>query len=137
MYALNILLATIELQTHLCFIPRIPLDATNFKKEKNSTSTFAFKKDTGYFDVKLILDFRGCKDSILKKNSVYIKAPIALFQPENVLFCNPINFPNTPVKNKFVDISKSGKITDNIDVDWTFDDGQNQVSVCRFFKSDT
>jgi len=45
MYEINILLATIELQTHLCFIPRKSLDATNFKKEKNSTSTFTFKKD--------------------------------------------------------------------------------------------
>ncbi len=88
------------------------------------TPTFAFKKDTGYFDVKLIIDFRGCKDSIIKKNTVKIKAPIALFEPENILFCNPINFPNVPVNNKFIDKSKSGKLTDNIDVEWTFDDGQ-------------
>ncbi len=100
-----------------------------FGKEGSSTGispNFSFKKDTGFFDVKLIVDFRGCKDSIFKKNSVYIKAPIALFEPDNTLFCNPINFPSTPVRNKFIDLSKSGAKTDHIDVEWVFDDGQNQ-----------
>lgn len=83
----------------------------------------SFKKDTGFFDVKMILDFRGCKDSITNKNSIYIKAPIAYFHPSQKLFCNPLSL---PVTNQFIDSSIIGKKSDIVDVDWEFGDGQKK-----------
>jgi gliding motility-associated-like protein len=80
----------------------------------------SYKKDTGYFDVKLIVDFRGCLDSTLIKKSVYIKPPLSIFKPDTVLYCNPSSF---PVNVKFIDLSKSGRKNDNVDVEWFFGDG--------------
>jgi PKD repeat protein len=61
---------------------------------------FPFPQDTGYFDVTFIVDFRGCKDTIVKENFVFIKAPKSQFTvlespsmtPKNV-FCDPASFP--------------------------------------------
>lgn len=84
----------------------------------------SYKKDTGFFDVKMILDYRGCKDSILKKNSIYIKAPIAYFHPSQKLFCNPISF---PVTNQFIDSSIVGRKGDVVDVEWEYGDGKTNT----------
>lgn len=73
-----------------------PSELTYFWDFTDGTSTeddptYQFTSDTGYFDVMLVVDFRGCKDSIEIQNFIYIEAPIAKFTPENTLFCNQGN----------------------------------------------
>ena len=78
--------------------------------------------DTGYFDIKLVVDFRGCKDSLIRVKQVYIKAPISNFSTPK-LYCNPITLPNGVVKVDVTDNAISGAITDNVKMTWRWDDG--------------
>ena len=88
---------------------------------------YAYTKDIGFFDVKLIADFRGCLDSFKLKKAVYVKPPLSLFKPESILYCNPKSF---PVEVKLLDQSKAGFNDDIVTVDWVFGDG-------KFAKIDT
>lgn len=83
--------------------------------------THQFTTDTGYFDVQLIVDYRGCKDSITKTNVVYIIAPIARFSPDQSLFCNPASL---PINVQLIDQAIYGVIPDDVDMTWNFGDGQ-------------
>jgi PKD repeat protein len=38
--------------------------------------TYQFTSDTGYFSVLFVVDYRGCKDSLLLDSLIYINAPI-------------------------------------------------------------
>ena len=87
-------------------------------KEVKDNPTHAYIKDTGYFDVKLKIDFRGCIDSVFIPKVVYAKPTLASFEVQK-LYCNPI----MPVTIMFVDKSKSGK-SDNVSVNWSFGDGK-------------
>lgn len=78
----------------------------------------SYKLDTGYFHVKLKIDFRGCLDSVLIPNSVYIKPTLASFDVQK-LYCNPI----MPVTVQFIDKSKSRNSHD-VTVNWSFGDGK-------------
>ena len=106
--------------------PHLPTEVTynwNFGDGGSSTlqnPTHPYATDTGYFDVTLIVDFRGCKDTINKVDIVYIKAPIANFTPNQTLFCNPASF---PVNVQVDDISIIGKVSDNADMTWYWGDG--------------
>ncbi len=60
---------------------------------------YNYPNDTGYFDVTLIVDFRGCKDTLTIEDAVYIKPPISRFQPAQTLYCNPASFPVNVVVN--------------------------------------
>jgi PKD repeat protein len=79
-----------------------------------------YVSDTGYFDVTLIVEFRGCIDSVTILNAVKIKAPISRFQPSTSLFCNPSSFPVNLTVN---DISLIGKISDDVQMIWRWGDG--------------
>lgn len=94
----------------------------DFGGDGNSTQkspTHQFTKDTGYFDVTLVVDYRGCKDTMKKTDIIYIKAPISQYYLQQSLFCNPASFPIT-VQTK--DTSKLGIATDLIDVYWKWGD---------------
>lgn len=82
---------------------------------------YSYPNDTGYFDVQLIVDFRGCKDTLIMTDAVYIKAPISRFQPAQTLYCNPASFPVNVTVN---DNSIIGQLSDDADMIWRWGDGQ-------------
>ncbi len=90
-------------------------------KETKNNPTHAYSLDTGYFDVKLKIDFRGCLDSTTIQNSVYIKPTLASFDVQK-LYCNPV----MPISVQFNDHSKSRNNHD-VTVNWAFGDGKTGV----------
>lgn len=78
---------------------------------------YNFPIDTGFFDVKLIVNFNGCIDSLIKTDQIYIKTPISKFRVDT-LICNPNAFPlRVPVK----DLSTLGVSGDDIDMIWRWE----------------
>jgi gliding motility-associated-like protein len=84
-----------------------------------------FESDTGYFDVMFIADFRGCKDTFIVEDAVYILAPIAAFSPDAYLFCNPSSF---PLNVNIDDNSIHGVLSDNVAMHYEFFDGSPNVN---------
>ncbi len=84
-----------------------------------------YVSDTGYFDVKLTVSFRGCVDSVTHVNALRIKAPISRFLPSTSLFCNPSSLPVNVILN---DNSLIGKISDDVKMIWYWGDG-NQITL--------
>jgi len=82
--------------------------------------TYQFTSDTGYFDVSLIVNFRGCRDTIEIDSMIYIKAPISKFNPETTLFCNPTSL---PVTLNVTDDATHGETTDDVYMIWRWGDG--------------
>lgn len=82
--------------------------------------TYSYPSDTGYFDVTLIVSWRGCMDTLILPNAVYIKAPISIFNPVQTLFCNPASF---PVNVGVTDNSIIGVYPDDVDMIWDWGDG--------------
>jgi PKD repeat protein len=78
---------------------------------------YQFTSDTGFFDVQLVIDFRGCKDTMEIDSFVYINAPIAKFTPENTLYCN--QGPNQLIL--FQDEATHGKPTDDLLMVWQWE----------------
>ena len=111
--------------TSVITTPHNPNDITyewDFGDNDNSTDenpTHQYEADTGYFDVSLIIDFRGCKDTLKITDAIYIKAPISRFSPSQTLYCNPASFPVNVVVN---DQSIIGKATDNVSMIWRWGD---------------
>ena len=87
-------------------------------KEIKVNPAHAYSIDTGYFAVKLKIDFRGCIDSLIIPKIVYIKPSLARFDVQK-LYCNPV----MPVSVSFNDHSKS-RTTDDVTVNWSFGDGK-------------
>jgi gliding motility-associated-like protein len=82
--------------------------------------TYQFTSDTGYFSVMLVVDYRGCKDTLYLDSSIYINAPISKFTPAETLFCNP----NTlPVTLQITDDATHGVLSDDVLMIWKWDDG--------------
>ena len=81
--------------------------------------THSYTSDTGYFDISLIVNFRGCRDTLIMNQAVYIKAPISLFSPAQSLFCNQ----TLPIVATVNDNSKIGKIPDDCAMVWSWGDG--------------
>jgi PKD repeat protein len=99
-----------------------PSEITYFWDFTDGTSTeenpqYQFTSDTGYFDVQLVVDFRGCKDSIEFQDFVYINAPIANFTPANTLYCN--QGPSQTVQ--FTDDATHGETSDDILMIWQWE----------------
>ena len=80
---------------------------------------YQFTSDTGYFDVQLVVDFRGCKDSIKIDDFVYINAPIAKFSPSQTLYCNQ----GSTILVPFNDDATHGETTDDILMIYEWGDG--------------
>ncbi len=78
---------------------------------------YNFPADTGFMDIQLLINYRGCKDSIKKNDLLYVKSPISNFNIQK-LICNPVDFPNTPLRVTVKDNSITGRITDNVDMTW-------------------
>ena len=81
---------------------------------------YQFTSDTGFFDVLLIVNYRGCLDSIQVDSLIYIYAPISKFDPDNSLFCNPNSF---PVTVDVIDNATHGENSDDILMVWKWGDG--------------
>lgn len=82
--------------------------------------SYSYPNDTGYFDVQLIVNFRGCIDTLIQTDAVYIKAPISRFQPAQTLYCNPASFPVNVIVN---DQAIIGALPDDADMIWRWGDG--------------
>lgn len=114
--------------TSVILAPHTSTDITyswNFGDGGTSTQenpSYSYSSDTGYFDVTLIVEFRGCKDTLVITDAVYIKAPISIFAPAQTLYCNPTSFPVNVLVN---DNSKIGKIPDDCLMIWRWGDGTN------------
>ncbi len=111
--------------TSVITTPHLPNEITyqwDFGDDDNSTAenpTHQYDADTGYFDVSLIIDFRGCKDTLIITDAIYIKAPISKFFPAQTLYCNPTSF---PVNVSVADSSTIGRLTDNVSMIWRWGD---------------
>lgn len=79
-----------------------------------------YASDTGYFDVTLIVNFRGCPDTLTMPQAVYIKAPLSRFTPDNTLICNPQSLPVTINVN---DNAIIGVLSDDCLMIWKWGDG--------------
>jgi len=81
--------------------------------------TYTYPIDTGYFDVQLIVSFRGCRDTVIVTDAVYIIAPISRFSPSQLVFCDPV----LPLEVDFTDSSVLGTVDDDVEMIWTWGDG--------------
>lgn len=82
--------------------------------------SYSYPSDTGFFDVSLIVEWRGCRDTLIVTDAVYIKAPISLFTPDQTLFCNPASL---PITLNVTDNSIIGQIPDDVEMVWKWGDG--------------
>lgn len=99
----------------------------DFVKDGSSTDRnpkYKFTSDTGYFDVELVVEFRGCRDTIRSDSLIYINAPVAKFSPDKNLFCNV----NPPITVSFSDDAKHGKKSDDLLMIWRWGDGTPNVT---------
>ncbi|MBI1838462.1 MAG: PKD domain-containing protein [Flavobacteriia bacterium] len=112
--------------------PHLPSEVTyNWSFGDGGTSTvqnptWSYPTDTGYFDVQLIVNFRGCKDTLLIDSAVFIKAPISLFSPAQTLYCNPSSF---PVNVAVTDNAIIGKASDDVKMIWRWGDALNSNTI--------
>jgi gliding motility-associated-like protein len=81
---------------------------------------YQFTSDTGYFDVSLIVNFRGCKDTLEIDSLIKINAPISKFNPDTTLFCNPNSL---PVILNITDQATHGELSDDVLMVWKWGDG--------------
>jgi PKD repeat protein len=101
-----------------------PSEITYFWDFTDGTSTeddptYMFTSDTGYFDVMLVVDFRGCKDTMEIDSFIYINAPIAKFSPDQTLYCNQ----GSSILVPFNDDATHGIPSDDILMIWQWGDG--------------
>lgn len=83
--------------------------------------THTYPTDTGYFDVQLIVTYRGCADTLLQEEMVYVDAPISLFEVDPV-YCNP----DIPLTVEVQDNAIIGKESDNCEMIWRWGDGDEE-----------
>ena len=81
--------------------------------------SFQFSQDTGYVDITLYVNFRGCIDSTTIDSALYVLAPIAMFNPNTSLVCNPTSF---PVQIQFQNTSLDGELTDSVAMHYEWND---------------
>lgn len=74
--------------------------------------------DTGLIDITLIVYFRGCPDTMIFENAVYVWAPLVQFGAPSVL-CNP----QVPVQITISENSILGQTNDSVAVFWSLGDG--------------
>jgi len=81
--------------------------------------TFQFSQDTGWVDVTLYVNFRGCIDSLELDSVLYVLAPIAQFNPNNYLVCNPTSL---PVTFQFQNTAIEGEDSDSVALHYEWND---------------
>ena len=101
-------------------------DFGNGDTSQERDPTYPYVSDTGYFDITLIVNFRGCEDTIIKEKEVYIKAPLAEFDVNTTLFCNPGSFPVTLETD---DNAILGRITDSYEMIWKWGDNTPPTNI--------
>ncbi len=74
--------------------------------------------DTGAIDIMLVVDFRGCKDTLLLQEIIYVWGPLVNFTMPQVL-CNP----DIPVQISVQDQTILGQENDQVAVFWWLGDG--------------
>lgn len=95
-------------------------DASEQLKAINPTHRYS--QNIGFYDVKLFVEFRGCKDSIVRNHAVEVKPSKAFFEIQQ-LYCNPTKLPvNVKIKDK-----SQSNLTDNIQTNWDFGDGNSNA----------
>ena len=95
---------------------------------------YNYPVDTGFFDIQLIVNFRGCRDTLVRTKQIYIKAPISKFVTPS-LYCNPASF---PVVVNVTDNAIAGANSDNVDMIWRWNDGtpDDNLSKADIFDAD-
>ncbi len=98
------------------------------------TVQYQFVSDTGYVDVTLHLDFRGCRDSLTIDSSVFVKAPIAKFATyyagfENDKACNPSTLPVEFTFKYAQSIIQDPAKTNVVQIKWHWDDGSPDTTM--------
>ena len=81
--------------------------------------TFQFSQDTGWVDVTLYVNFRGCIDSLELDSVLYVLAPIAQFNPNTYLVCNPTSL---PVTFQFQNTAIEGEDSDSVALHYEWND---------------
>ena len=84
-----------------------------------SNPNYIYQLDTGFFDITLTVNFRGCLDSLTLQQTVYVNAPVSSFSPSTSIVCNPNSFPVTIDVN---DASIIGELSDDADMTWSWGD---------------
>jgi gliding motility-associated-like protein len=74
--------------------------------------------DTGSLDITLIVYFRGCPDTLVLENAVYVWGPLVQFSTPSIL-CNPL----IPIEITISENSILGQEDDNVIVQWNLGDG--------------
>lgn len=82
--------------------------------------TYQFESDSGYFDVMLVVDYLGCKDTLVMNDMVYINAPTAFFDLDTNLICN---LPLSAAIAVVTDTSVHGLLSDDVQMIWQWGDG--------------
>ncbi len=90
--------------------------------------TWSYPSDTGSFNVSLIVDFRGCRDSFKIDSAVFVWAPIANFTPAQFAYCNPSSFPIQVDVNDQAIIGREG---DNVEMIYRWGDLGNTDSIYK------
>lgn len=81
--------------------------------------TFQFSQDTGWVNVTLYVNFRGCIDTLTKDSVLYVLAPIAQFNPNTSLVCNPSSL---PVTFQFQNTALEGQPNDSVALHYEWND---------------
>ena len=123
----NITCANTDVEFESEFYISVPYDSTeisylwDFSQGISSQDdpTFQFSQDTGWVDVTLYVNFRGCIDSLTKDSVLYVLAPIAQFNPNTSLVCNPSSF---PVTIQFQNTALDGELTDSVALHYEWND---------------
>lgn len=91
--------------------------------DQNPTYQYTQPSDTGYHDVKLIVDWRGCKDSLIITDAIYINAPVSKFTPDQTLYCDPGHLGIVPVNVVVNDEAVIHLDADDVEMIWKWGDG--------------
>ena len=99
----NITCANTDVEFESEFFISVPYDTTEISYlwdfsqgiSDQENPTFQFSQDTGWVEVTLYVNFRGCIDTLTKDSVLYVLAPIAKFNPDTYLVCNPTSLPVT------------------------------------------
>jgi gliding motility-associated-like protein len=130
------------INTSLISAPHDPAEVNYYWdfQEGNSTEDtvfYQFVSDTGYVDVTLHLDFRGCKDSLRIDSAVFVKAPIAKFATyyagqESDKACNPSSLPVEFTFKYAQSIVQDPAKTDNVQMHWFWGDGTDTLMLNNY-----
>ncbi|MDP4956031.1 MAG: PKD domain-containing protein [Crocinitomicaceae bacterium] len=123
----NITCANTDVEFESEFYISVPYDSTEISylwdfSQGISTQddpTFQFSQDTGWVDVTLYVNFRGCIDTLEKDSVLYVLAPIAQFNPDAYLVCNPTSL---PVTFQFQNTAIEGELEDSVALHYEWND---------------